>query len=625
MNISSGIKVEKTENEVKQENKFSVQFWDEAEILKLNARDLRLVLESKGLEIKGKKSLLRKRLISFIQNERKEVLEGLILQESKERAEILLEEQGCVYAFGNNLDGQLGLQNKNSEKIQRPVAIPFFRGKHVIRVSSFNEFSIALTKSHEVFSWPQRFKTTQAKKSRWKTRQKAARISPNETLKQKARELGVFIPESDSSDGVSSEEDEVPGFQRDRRIKMVKEMQGEESINVKTGNNFFSAVTKDGDLHFWGDLPIHVEGKAWKLRPRKKSIDGFRVPQFKNTTTKVISSAAGADQLLILAECKQVNDECFRQKLFTWSTEIKLDFLEKKLPFKNKLKIRKISCGMSHAAFCTTYNQIYTWGEGDCGKLGHGDTKGRNFPCLVESIKGNVLDFALGKNHSNIIVQPSVFFTGGAIFSFGSNYFGQLAVKLPGTSYSAFPVRSTIMGDLRIYPVKIKSGANHVLALTSNGRLFSWGSDEFGELGRARKFNPQWKDSAEAGANHTFIPEVVPEFGKYVYGQRVERVGRGPIIDFCAGDGFSLIVTGPYEGPTEEEWQEYLLEQEEKKVDEGKEEDENYLVEDAEIYFIQFESFYRSTPSFGAIPANSVALIFTSSALYRTSSLLLNS
>lgn len=53
---------------------------------------------------------------------------------------------------------------------------------------------------------------------------------------------------------------------------------------------------------------------------------------------------------------------------------------------KNRF-VEEISCGAYHVAVLTTKTEVYTWGKGANGRLGHGDTKDRNTPTLVEALK----------------------------------------------------------------------------------------------------------------------------------------------------------------------------------------------------------------------------------------------
>lgn len=45
-----------------------------------------------------------------------------------------------------------------------------------------------------------------------------------------------------------------------------------------------------------------------------------------------------------------------------------------------------VSAGYRHSACVTAEGQLFTWGEGDYGRLGLGDNTSRNTPVLVKEI-----------------------------------------------------------------------------------------------------------------------------------------------------------------------------------------------------------------------------------------------
>ncbi|KAL1330235.1 hypothetical protein HN51_047397 [Arachis hypogaea] len=49
--------------------------------------------------------------------------------------------------------------------------------------------------------------------------------------------------------------------------------------------------------------------------------------------------------------------------------------------------VEEISCGSHHVAVVTSKGELYTWGRGANGRLGHGDTDDHNTPILVEAFR----------------------------------------------------------------------------------------------------------------------------------------------------------------------------------------------------------------------------------------------
>lgn len=66
--------------------------------------------------------------------------------------------------------------------------------------------------------------------------------------------------------------------------------------------------------------------------------------------------------------------------------------------------VEGIACGFFHAVVLTSQAQVYTWGRGAEGQLGHGDTDDRNSPALVTFLKDKeVKSVACGPNYSAAI------------------------------------------------------------------------------------------------------------------------------------------------------------------------------------------------------------------------------
>ncbi|KAF5807639.1 putative regulator of chromosome condensation 1/beta-lactamase-inhibitor protein II [Helianthus annuus] len=66
--------------------------------------------------------------------------------------------------------------------------------------------------------------------------------------------------------------------------------------------------------------------------------------------------------------------------------------------------VDEIACGDYHVAVLTSRNEVYTWGKGANGRLGHGDIEDRKTPTLVESLKDRHVKFiACGSNYTSAI------------------------------------------------------------------------------------------------------------------------------------------------------------------------------------------------------------------------------
>lgn len=68
--------------------------------------------------------------------------------------------------------------------------------------------------------------------------------------------------------------------------------------------------------------------------------------------------------------------------------------------------VGEIACGSHHVVVLTMKNEVYSWGKGDNGRLGHGDRKDRNTPTLVDALKDTIVkNIACGANFTVAICQ----------------------------------------------------------------------------------------------------------------------------------------------------------------------------------------------------------------------------
>ena len=99
--------------------------------------------------------------------------------------------------------------------------------------------------------------------------------------------------------------------------------------------------------------------------------------------------------------------------------------------------------------------------------------------------------------------------------------------------------------DNQIALKKIICGSHHNAAITSDGEMYTWGSNEQGCLGHEideMKF-----------LSFTSKPGYCPGFGAIC-----GRIGRGLPISVAIGKGYTIVCAGQYNGPDEEEAKQLL-------------------------------------------------------------------
>ena len=145
-------------------------------------------------------------------------------------------------------------------------------------------------------------------------------------------------------------------------------------------------------------------------------------------------------------------------------------------------KITAIDGGDAHTLALTSDGMAYSWGYGADGRLGNNSTSSSSVPVAVNTsgvLSGKkITAIAPGEAHSIALADD------GKVYSWGYNGRGQLGRG--NTSSSSVPVAVTTASGVLLNKtvVAIGSGHYHSHAVTSDGLAYSWGEGTDGRLGR---------------------------------------------------------------------------------------------------------------------------------------------
>jgi alpha-tubulin suppressor-like RCC1 family protein len=130
-----------------------------------------------------------------------------------------------------------------------------------------------------------------------------------------------------------------------------------------------------------------------------------------------------------------------------------------------------------------THGNVFSWGQGEGGLLGHNDTQIQNTPKLIEGLRNVLVDsICCGGLHTLALSKN------GLVYAWGRGEGGQLGLAFnlltneDGNLYLTTPkrVRANLEG---ILIKQIACGDAHSLALAQNGKVFGWGYTNSGQLG----------------------------------------------------------------------------------------------------------------------------------------------
>lgn len=155
--------------------------------------------------------------------------------------------------------------------------------------------------------------------------------------------------------------------------------------------------------------------------------------------------------------------------------------------------------GKAHSVLVDDAGHLYTFGSNSKGQLGTGDTVSRSVPILITGnlLGRKVVQVACGDAHTAVLTDD------GAVFSFGSNDLGQLGL---GDNTAIVPVPTQVgIGVIDHFKIhQIASGANHMMAIGPYGLLYLWGSNSVGQLGDGGYILRRYAPSPILNSDFTF-------------------------------------------------------------------------------------------------------------------------
>jgi E3 ubiquitin-protein ligase HERC2 len=240
-------------------------------------------------------------------------------------------------------------------------------------------------------------------------------------------------------------------------------------VATSTTGRHVMALTADGKVFSWGDGEYGQLGHGTNQSyDRPKMIEYFHGKHIKDIACGSGHSAAVS-----------VNGE-----LFTWGqgTNGRLGHgdsnnLNKPKAVKGleKVRVTCVACSSreAHTLAAGDNNTLWSWGDGSFGKLGVKDKEYSDVPLLINTFSSPVIQIECGMHFSVALTKD------GKVYTWGKG----LYYRLGNESVASQLLPAVVDGLVGKHVIQISVGALHTLALTSNGEVYSWGDNEHGQLG----------------------------------------------------------------------------------------------------------------------------------------------
>ena len=156
----------------------------------------------------------------------------------------------------------------------------------------------------------------------------------------------------------------------------------------------------------------------------------------------------------------------------------------------------EVSAGRFHTCAHGSDGNVYCWGNNGSGQLGDGTTTNRWTPVAVKALEGVTLSgVSVGAFHTCADGSD------GQVYCWGANRYGQLG---DGTNTSRdMPVPVQAPEGVVLSGVSV--GHRHACAIDPNGELFCWGYNYYGQLGDGTRINRLTPVAVQVPTAHTTL------------------------------------------------------------------------------------------------------------------------
>lgn len=258
----------------------------------------------------------------------------------------------------------------------------------------------------------------------------------------------------------------------------VDALMGQEVVAMRAGQHATAVVSAEGEIFSWRAAGSDTEAAfATTSRPTRLSAA---------SSLHATDVCMGDEVMLILEREGQ---------LWRWLAQSTAPALVSGLPADTR--ISAVGCGGEHSVACTADGRVFSWGCNEDGQLGLGDHEDRDHPCAVTLPEGETALAVSCAGEASFVLTAS-----GDVLSCGSDNFRQLGLPPPRSRTAGESAAvdedeeeevETSTLQLMAMPksvehklVQISSAKQHGAALTSDGRVVTWGHSEGGRLGRKR-------------------------------------------------------------------------------------------------------------------------------------------
>ncbi|MBQ8043678.1 MAG: hypothetical protein IJ272_05960, partial [Clostridia bacterium] len=379
---------------------------------------------------------------------------------------LALDINGYVYSFGANSNGQLGNgSNMDSGNVSKIEGL-----ENIVKIAAYENMSMAINKDGELYVWGGSYTSVPTKIDFYS---KVIDVSGQLILS----EYGTVWNLSNLAQKVSN-------------LTNI--------VEITSGDSHNMALASDGTVYVWGNNSYGQLGTGDTV--------SSNIPVVVKDLPLAESIKAGQYNSYVLTRAGEVYS--FGRNS---NSSLGLGIDDSYITTATKVdseNVERISAGQNYAVYVKDDGFVYSWGVNTAGQLGQSDKQTKSVPTLIGSVKiangENCVTLKESETHTINVTLNNTFnlrqdiidSTGFTYKSINSNIASVNSNVITGenSGFTTVVVKHETSGKIaNIYVevlrdssesvIDVKSGTDFSIALKADGTVWSWGLNNYGQLG----------------------------------------------------------------------------------------------------------------------------------------------
>lgn len=259
------------------------------------------------------------------------------------------------------------------------------------------------------------------------------------------------------------------------------------TVAVAAGQQHQLALTSSGTVFAWGDNTSGQLGQGTvTTTPTSPNCYCSTSPVQVQGLSGVVAVAAGGWFSLALESNGTVwawgyNYDGELGLGFASTDSVTCDCIASPTVIPGLTGVTAISAAEYHSLAVTSTGAVYAWGWNATGQLGNGTTTTSATPTRVPGLP-RIASISAGGGNQQYAFSEAVGID-GSVWAWGGNYYGQLGLGYTTTTTDCNCLTAPVYVPGVPTIVMLSTGEDHTLALGANGGVWAWGLNASGELG----------------------------------------------------------------------------------------------------------------------------------------------